>query len=294
MTKKSLAEFAAEEAKTQLSDAQLVEEAERRGFQVGKPKPLETVHEFNTRKLKGKRARLAVVSDTHFGSTYQQLSHLRAFLSYAEEAGVDGILHCGDLTDGPHQMHRDAAYNLFRHGYDAQRDYAVEAYPRPKNPKLKTHIIAGNHDYSHVNQGGGYIVRAFADLRDDVEYLGEINAYFQVGTVRILLDHPFDGIAYALSYKPQKRIEQVAPEAKPHIWLTGNYHKALHLADYRNVHGFLVPSFQAQTPWMKGKAIQSIVGGLIIEFGWDSAGIAGSMKSEFVTFKVMVEQDYPH
>jgi hypothetical protein len=281
-----------------LTDQELAEELEGRGYVVTQPRPQETVHEFPLERIKGrKRVRLGVVSDTHLCSAYQQVTYLRSFYRYAEEvAKVDAFLHGGDLTDGPHHMHRDAPYNLFRHGFDAQRDYVVEAYPKPKKKTLKTHFIGGNHDAATFNQVGADICEAVAERRPDMDYLGDQrSAFIDFGPIRILLAHPYvAGSTITLSRPAQRVIEQMAPEHKPHILLLGNWHRSLWLPSYRNIEAFQLPSFQATTPFLRGRGLLSVVGGWIIEFGIDaSSGLAASIKAEMVRYVQPIPDDFP-
>src|SRR5688572_463565 len=86
--------------------AEAIAALEADGFMVTKPSPpADNTVEFDTSRIRGKRVRLAVISDTHFGSKQQQLTHLRAFVAYAKSCRVDAVLHGGDMTDGPPQMH---------------------------------------------------------------------------------------------------------------------------------------------------------------------------------------------
>ena len=59
-------------------------------------------------------------------------------------------------------------------------------------------------------------------------------------------------LAYALSYKIQKMVEAMSGGEKPNILAVGHYHK-LEMFPYRNVQCFQTGTFQAQTPWMRGK-----------------------------------------
>jgi hypothetical protein len=273
------------------TDEQLIAALQSRGFTVSKERLPEVTRVIDTSGFKGKTAKIGVVSDTHLGSKWQQLTLLRRFIKFAEEEqGVDFFVHCGDFVDGSTRMHRDAVYNNFVHGFDAQRDYAVDVYPESKVP---TYVIAGNHDYSFINGDGGDIVAAICEKRPELQYLGPIGAYLNVGPISIYLHHPFDGGAKTLSWKLQCWIEQVAPERKPHMVLKGNYHKAVHLPAYRNVEGFLVPSFQSQTPFEKGKSIHSTVGGLILTVTYGDDGIR-RLGTEWCIERVPLEDDYPH
>ena len=74
--------------------------------------------------------------------------------------------------------------------------------------------------------------------------------------------------------------------------MLGNYHKACHLPAYRNTEGFLLPSFQSQSAWMAGKGIASIVGGIILEFGIVTKGLAPSLTTEWVLYREPAEKDW--
>lgn len=268
--------------------ADRIAELEAEGFLVHKPAPPSRVHEFDLDRLKGERVRLAIISDTHLGSKCQQLSYLRDFAMYARKRKVDAVLHCGDVTDGPPQMHPGHLHNLFLQTYDAQRSYAIEHLPDFGVP---TYIISGNHDESWLKNNAGPIVEDIAEARDWV-YVGQSAGYIRFGDVLIYMHHPHDGGSYALSYKLQKKIEALSPESKPHIFLAGNYHKATHLPAYRNVEGFLLPSYQSQTPFMVSKGLPSVIGGVILEFGIDAHGLAPSLQTEWVLERIPKENDW--
>jgi predicted phosphodiesterase len=262
---------------------------EREGYLVHKPKPADTVIDFDVDRIRGDRVKLAIISDTHLGSKQQQLTYLREFAKYVKKQKVDAVLHCGDVVDGPPQMHPGHLHNIFLQTYEAQRSYAIEHLPDFGVP---TYLISGNHDESWLKNNAGPIVKDICEARPGYEYVGQSAGYVRFGSVMIYMHHPHDGGAYALSYKLQKKIEALSPENRPHIFLAGNYHKTAFLPNYRNTAGFLLPSYQAQTPFMISKGLPSDIGGVILEFGTDSRGMAPSMKVEFVTERVPKENDW--
>lgn len=269
--------------------AERIASLEAEGYIVHKPAPPSDVIEFDTSRVRGKRVRIAIISDTHMGSKQQQITLLREFARYATQQKVDAVLHGGDMTDGPPQMHPGHLHNLFLQTYDAQRAYAVENLPDFKVP---VYAISGNHDESWLKNNAGPIVTDICEAKG-WNYVGQSAGYIRFGDVLVYLHHPHDGGAYALSYKLQKRIEALSPEAKPHLFLAGNYHKAVHLPAYRNVEGFLLPAFQAQTPFMISKGLPSVVGGIILEFGIVTKGLAPSLKTEWVLYREPLEDDWP-
>jgi predicted phosphodiesterase len=281
-----LATYLQEQRSAEVKDEDLVRIAEERGYVIHKPQPPEPVAELDTSRIRGDRYRLAVVSDTHLGSKYQQPTALRDFLAYARRQKVDAIVHAGDVTDGPWKRHRNV-HEQWLHGAGPQRDYAIATLP---DIGRAWYLISGNHDDWHL-EDGTEIVKDIADARDDFTYLGRSDGYVRLGDVLIHLVHPNSGSAYAYSYRLQKLIESYAPQRRPNVALVGNYHKTA-MVDARNVAAFLLPSFQSQTPWMAGKALVSDVGGLIIEFGSVTKGLAGSLRFEWVSFREPRENDW--
>lgn len=275
---------------SQLRDEDAIELLERRGYVVHRPLPPgPKLREVDLSHIRGDRVRIAVVSDTHLGSKYQQVTALERFLRYAKNQRVRAILHCGDVTDGPYMRHRNPD-EVWLHTWTAMRDYAVEALPRLGVP---WYVIAGNHDDWWTLDGGPDIVEAICAARDDMTYLGRAQGFLRFGEVVVELAHPNMGTAYALSYHLQRHVEGMPPEEKPHIYLAGNWHKAVHLPAYRNVEAFAVPAFQSRTHWMRGKRLASVVGGLILEFGAVTKGLAPSVRVEWVLEREPMPDDWP-
>ncbi len=148
------------------------------------------------------------------------------------------------------------------HGADRQRGYIEDHFP--ERAGVTTELIAGNHDWSFWQRGGVDILAAVAKARPDIKYHGPMGAKIMVGGVHVYLAHGDGGVAYARSYKPQRRIEQFAPEQKPEIYLLGHYHVWDHLPMYRNVVSFQLGCFQAQTDYLKRKGVYPEIGGLIL------------------------------
>jgi hypothetical protein len=274
-----------------LDEATAIAALERSGWVVHKPEPQAEIVEFDTSRIRGNRVRLGIVSDTHFGSKYQQVSYLREFMRYAaRDRKVHGFIHGGDFTDGPFEAHRGAIHEMWTGTYDGQVAAAVDQFPETGKD---THVISGNHDEFYLKNAGGDIVRELVRRRPDLQYLGQSQGYIRFGDVLVAVQHPHDGVGYALSYKLQRRIEGLSPENKPHILLLGNYHKACHLPAWRNVEGFLLPSFQSQSAWMASKGLPSVVGGVILEFGIVNKGLAPSLQVEWVLYREPIPNDFP-
>jgi len=207
--------------------------------------------------------RFGVVSDTHLSSIFFQKAYLEIAYDDFNSRGIETVYHIGDVTDGHYANRPASIYELKAIGYDQQLDDVVTNYP--KREGLKTKFITGNHDATHMMNGGANIGKGITGKRDDMEYLGhEYAKIWLTDKVDMDLIHPRDGSAYALSYHLQRRINNMSGGNKPKILITGHYHKFF-MMFYRNVVAISMPSFQAQSSFMRGKGIDSDVGYLILE-----------------------------
>lgn len=217
--------------------------------------------------------KIGAVSDTHFGSKFQQMTLLHTAYAELAKERVDFCVHCGDMTDGIN-MYRGQANECFLGGADDMVEYTAKNYPKAP---FKTYVIGGNHDMSFKKAAGFNVVRAICGLRDDLVYRGEESTSFQVQDALIELLHPSGGVPYARSYRPQKIIEGLVGEILnvvrykkdmailPHVLFTGHYHIAHHLPAYFGMECYSVPCFQAQTPYLKAKGLAPAIGYIIIE-----------------------------
>jgi len=87
----------------------------------------------------GSTVRLGIVSDTHIGSKFQQITSLKSFYKHADAKGVAAYLHAGDLLEGIHQAHRDAAYEQYAFGVDAQVNAVVKQYAEVEQRRDPAH-----------------------------------------------------------------------------------------------------------------------------------------------------------
>jgi len=273
-----------------LTNKELLEELSKRGYFASKvpPQVSGTTFEPDITKLTGNKYRFAVISCTHLGSRFQQLSHLYTFYSVCKKRGVEVVMHCGDLVAGV-GIYRGQEYEVFAHGADAQRDYVIENYPKIKG--ISTKVILGNHDESFYKTAGYNIVKEVCSVREDMEYVGDYYATAVVDGIKIALMHGSGGVAYARSYKPQKIVEQLAPEQKPHMLFVGHWHVQAYIPAYRNVETFSMGCFQAQTPYLTRLGLFPNIGGVILEVITDETGIK-SVKTEWVPFYIVKKNDF--
>lgn len=249
-------------------------------------------HDPNNRDVEwngAKVIRFALMGDTQLGSKYAQLTYLHDFYDICEQEGITEVYHTGDITEGL-KMRTGHEYELYTISADEMREDVIANYP--KRDGIKTYFITGNHDASIYKHVGYDIGQAIANERSDLVYLGRDCAVIHLTPKCTLeLRHPWDGTAYALSYKIQKMIEAMESDSKPNILAVGHYHKAEYLF-YRNVHAFQTGCFQGQTPFTRGKGISVHIGGWLVSVTVDDDGRVQRIAPEFIPYHKSIKDDY--
>lgn len=230
-----------------------------------------------------------LMGDPQINSKYTQLTYLHRFYDICAEREIKNVYNTGDMDDGE-QMRMGHQYECYNQGADDHVAEIVRVYPKVNG--MTTHFITGNHDASIYKRCGVDIGKAISEKRKDMHYLGRDCARIEVTPHCILeLRHPWDGTAYALSYKPQKMIEGMEADSKPNILAIGHYHKLEYLF-YRNIHCFQTGCFQMQTPFTRGKGISVHLGGWIITVEVNSKGYIQRIVPELIPFYKGIEDDY--
>lgn len=226
--------------------------------------------------------RFLVVSDTHGGSRYEQLTALKETYRLAIEEGCEFAIHAGDVTQGSDRMHRGMELELHAHGADAQVNYVVATYPRG----LTTHMIGGNHDDSFAKDGGVNVVRRIANAHPDIVYLGQDAAWLDIGPSRHYVMHPAGGGAYAKSYRGQKIAESL-PDDTDALWI-GHYHN--HAAFWaKEMAVTQLGCYQSQYAWLARKGLAPDIMGLIVDMDIRDDGRIGSLTRRELRFSPMAE-----
>ena len=244
-----------------------------------------------TRDWQGNKViRFGVVSDTHMGSKYTQMTFLRHLYDVFEAEGLDTVYHAGDISEGNYTNRPGHIYEVCAHGFDQQKDYIIKKYPHKDS--IKTYYICGNHDKTHMMNGGADIGKAIEREREDMIFLGWDNAQIELTPNCILeLNHPGDGASYAISYSLQKYMDSITGGDKPSILVNGHHHKAMSIF-YRNIHAMEAGSTQAQTPFMRGKKLAAHVGAYIITVHVDDEGTVVRFLPEFIPLYKILKDDF--
>jgi len=241
-------------------------------------------------RIKGNTFKFGIVSDTHLGSRYSQITYLHQMYDVFNEEGVDVVFHAGDISEGNGKHFPGQQFEMHINGADALRDFIVKVYPRLKSGG-KTYVVAGYHDLDLWIKEGYDLLQHVEEKREDIVYLGQASCTVDMFGKKIEIMHPSGGTAYALSYRMQKIAESFSSENKPNILILGHYHKAEYVPILRNIFGFQAGCYQAQTPFAKRKNINFQYGGWIVEMGINDNGIS-RMQSEFIPFYKPIPNDF--
>ena len=192
------------------------------------------------------KLKILLISDTHLCSKFDRLDILRYLYDKAEELGVKYVLHSGDFTDG-RSTRPEQVYELKEPSYQGQVDYCVDKYPQFSG---KTYVIQGNHDDWWYKSNGSEIVKAIANQRQDIEYLGADVGNMKIGNLDIRLFHGSGGVAYSKSYKIQKYLDQIPLNERPDILQTGHIHQAFYYKQDKT-HCFQTGCLEDMTPYIR-------------------------------------------
>ena len=239
---------------------------------------------------------IGIVSDTHIGSRYQQMTLLHDAYSLFDERKTDFNLHAGDLFDGM-DMYRGQREELFKYDAGQQLSYAVQNYPKSTR-QTKTYLCGGQHDYSFYKANGYNILEHLHEQRSDIIYKGFYRADFKVKGVPISLMHPGGGVSYARSYRPQKIVENMVGfllSAKDleslKLLLMGHFHVPVHLPSYMGIDAITLPCFQAQTTYLTQKGLMPSIGCLIIKIAFDEHWNLTYIRPEFVNYDAHIRKE---
>lgn len=228
--------------------------------------------------------RFGITGDRHHGNLCCDKAGLAAYYAEIRRQGITTVLDAGDMLDG-HGVYRGQEFELKDVGFDAQaKAFAKES---PNCPDVVTHFITGNHDASFTRKVGVSVGDKLHELRPDYVFEGQDVATVELSNAsgtkcRIQLIHPDGGSSYALSYRPQKIVEQLEGGSKPDILAIGHYHKCEWIPQYRNVSVFSTGCFERQTPFMARNGLAAHVGGWIVEY--TACKGCYRVKAEFIAF----------
>lgn len=241
-----------------------------------------------------------LISDTRFGSIYQQTTILNDMYIKAKEMGVKYVFLTGDVVEGVYRGVK-SIYNstLHKDGYFDQAEHVASFFPRVEG--ITTYFITGEHDLSFLKGTDKVdIGKLIASKRDDMIYLGPkrkkvsfVTSDRRTGSISIYLQHSSGNVPYTISYKPQQRISSLRNEDKTDILVTSHF-AACDSFLRRGVRSYQVPTVTATTDEMKdaNTPVYNTIGSWIITLYKDKKGSLQNTTQMYIPYYRTIKDDY--
>ena len=251
----------------------------------------EIMDEFNYNLItnSNNEFKFVAISDTRFGSKFQQLSILNDIYEKAYNLGYRNVIHCGNLTEGLYPISNVYADTLFLDDTLRQVDYIIKYYPRL--PEMKTYFITGSKDEKHLKANKINIGKRISESREDMIYLGYNSCIVNVDNCSMYIFNPKLGKTYTVSYRAQQQIDSFRSEDKPDVLLYGGLLQ-MEKFNYRNVNCISVPSVCATTKEMSDKRYSNTVGVWYITIKTDKKGYFESIRAMDSVYYSTNKNDY--
>lgn len=152
--------------------------------------------------------------DTHLWAKEHAKDALWEFYDKAKDKWAECVFHSWDLIDWEN-VYKWQIYELLYHWADDQIKNVVENYP---DVGIPTYFINGNHDESFLKTAGIDTWNTISWLRNDLKYLWFYDARIKINGIDIDLHHWWGSKSYAISYKPQKYLENCDIKNQPDIY----------------------------------------------------------------------------
>jgi DNA-binding Lrp family transcriptional regulator len=251
-------------------------------------RPIAEYKVIDLTKYKETEFAIGAIGDQHFGSKYEREDVLNCLFDRFASYGVKTVYQCGNIIDGEARFN---VYDIYVRGVEAQVSNLVEKWPQRRG--ITTEFVTGDdHEgwyvqREHINIGKAIEDEAKRQGRGDMVHLGymerDIEFKQKKGSSVIRVIHAGGGSSYALSYSSQKYAESLQGGEKPQIVLVGHFHK-FDFAYVRDIHVIQVGCTQDQTPWMRKRKLQAMVGGVVLWVKQNELGIFTSVKVEWIPF----------
>ena len=245
-------------------------------------------------------SRIMLISDTRFGSIYEQITILNDLYLKAKQMGVKYVFLTGDVVEGIYSGIK-SIYNSTLHvnGYDDQAEYVAQMFPKVDG--ITTYFVTGEHDLSFLKTKEKVdIGTLISDLREDMIYLGPrrrkvtfVTDDKRNGSVSIYLQHAKGQVPYTVSYKPQQKISSLRNEDKTDILVTSHF-AACDSFLRRGVRSYQVPTVVATTDEMKDATtpVYNTIGAWIVNIEKDKKGNLSNTTQMWIPYYDTIVDDY--
>lgn len=251
------------------------------GVEVLHDLPIVRHEVIDVSSMKGTHKIYGVTADNHLGSRYSRIDVINALFDIWQDQGVTTVLQCGNIIDGECRLN---IHDLLVHGMEAQTDYLIDNWPHRKG--MVTEFVTGDdHEGWYVQREGVDIgrfieLRAQAAGRKDLVYVGHMERQVQFtgkdSRSVLSMTHAGGGTSYAISYTLQKAVESYQPGEKPTILIAGHFHK-FDFSYPRAVCALQPGCTEDQSPFMRKRRIEAMVGGVTLEFDIDKRALLNNV-----------------
>ncbi len=233
--------------------------------------------------------KFVAISDTRFGSKYQQLSILNDIYTKAYDMGYKNVIHCGNISEGLYALTNPYSESNFLDDTLRQVDYIAQNYPYIEG--MKTYFITGIKDEKHLKNNKINIGKRISNVRDDMIYLGYTSCNVSIDKANMLIFNPKLVKTYTVSYRPQQQIDSFRSEDKPDILLYGGLLQ-MEKFTYRNVECISVPSVCATTKEMSDKRYSNTIGAWYVTVSTNKYGYLKDVKAMDSVYYKTNKDDY--
>ena len=147
--------------------------------------------------------KILVISDTHYGSKYENMKYTDKMFEFAKTNSINTILHGGDIIES-NVNQRKSASNI------KQVNYFINNYP--SDDKISTLALLGNHDYLAIKEDE--MIRNILSSRKDINILGFKKVYLNWCKNIISLQHNIK--SYKLSLPND--VEEISFKGHSHFY----------------------------------------------------------------------------
>lgn len=233
--------------------------------------------------------KFVAISDTRFGSKYQQLSILNDIYLKAYNLGYKNFILCGNITEGLYPLTNVYSEDTFLDDSLRQVDYIIEHYPHIDD--IKTYFITGTKDEKHLKNNKINIGKRISSARSDMIYLGDGTCNIEIDKVNMLVFNSKLVKTYTVSYRPQQQVDSFRSEDKPDILLYGGLLQ-MEKFTYRNVECISVPSVCATTREMNDKRYSNSIGAWYITVSTNKYGYLKDVRAIDSVYYKTNKDDY--
>ena len=126
-------------------------------------------------------SKVLFISDTHYGSIYENMKYTYDVFNFAVANGIHTILHGGDIIES--NINQRKGFTNIK-----QANYFINSYPFDNS--INTYAVFGNHDYLAINRNEK--IRDILCSRNDINILGFKKAYLNWCSNVISLQHEIE------------------------------------------------------------------------------------------------------